>query len=151
MPRRAPLAPPTPGHVLALLVLAAALPAAAQGMPPEELAQACRRLPVHVPDRDVAYQPGVDARGRAVAPADLPEADPAPPLQFSIPLTLDSARQLGVAVPTPGGATVPGTMELGRLTITGNEVAFNGQPLNQTSRSRFVALCRELGYRSPPR
>lgn len=32
----------------------------------------CSRLVRHVPAADVAYQPGVDARGRAVAPADMP-------------------------------------------------------------------------------
>ena len=32
----------------------------------------CARLVEHVPSADVAYQPGVDAYGRAVAPADLP-------------------------------------------------------------------------------
>lgn len=32
----------------------------------------CSRLIRHVPAADVAYQPGVDARGRAVAPADMP-------------------------------------------------------------------------------
>lgn len=32
----------------------------------------CSRLIRHVPAPDVAFQPGVDARGRAVAPADMP-------------------------------------------------------------------------------
>lgn len=32
----------------------------------------CSRLIRHTPSADVAYQPGVDARGRAVAPADVP-------------------------------------------------------------------------------
>ncbi|MCR9221915.1 MAG: hypothetical protein NXI21_16945 [Alphaproteobacteria bacterium] len=32
----------------------------------------CRRLLAHRPAPDVAYRPGVDVRGRAVAPADLP-------------------------------------------------------------------------------
>lgn len=32
----------------------------------------CSRLIRHVPAADVAYKPGVDAKGRAVAPADMP-------------------------------------------------------------------------------
>lgn len=32
----------------------------------------CSRLIRHVPAADVAYKPGVDAKGRAVAPADIP-------------------------------------------------------------------------------
>ncbi|MGE5476940.1 MAG: hypothetical protein ACM3Q1_09820 [Bacteroidales bacterium] len=32
----------------------------------------CSRLIRHVPAADVAYQPGMDAKGRAVAPADIP-------------------------------------------------------------------------------
>ena len=36
----------------------------------------CAALIAHRPDADVAYEPGVDARGRPVAPADLPGHEP---------------------------------------------------------------------------
>ncbi len=34
----------------------------------------CAAIAAHAPDEDVAYQPGVDAYGNAVAPADLNES-----------------------------------------------------------------------------
>lgn len=54
----------------------------------------CSRLIRHVPAPDVAYQPGLDARGRAVAPADLPGsgADALPnllPEVLEFPITIN--------------------------------------------------------------
>src|SRR3546814_3880697 len=45
-----------------------AAPAGEVRIAPED----CRRLVQHRPDPDVAYTPGVDVRGNAVAPADQP-------------------------------------------------------------------------------
>ena len=57
----------------------------------------CRRLVIeHKPkDADVNYQPGVDAEGRAVAPADLNQFDLGDPLQdFSLSFRIDLADLL---------------------------------------------------------
>lgn len=134
-----------------------ALPAAAQTLSPAELAAACRDLPQHLADRDVTYTPGVDVRGRRVAPADLPDDGLDTPLTFSVPLTLDmvrqyggdrgrqygagSARQYDGGLPAGSGA---GTPEIGRLEITGNAVTLNGWPVDANSRTRLAAICREL-------
>ena len=55
----------------------------------------CRILPAYVPSGDVApadYVPGVDVRGKAVAPADLHAAHQIDVVR--IPLTLDLAREI---------------------------------------------------------
>ncbi|WP_109117176.1 hypothetical protein [Azospirillum sp. TSO22-1] len=118
-----------------------AVPAAAQA-PPFDIA-VCRYLPRHAPSADVEYKPGLDARGKRVAPADLPGLAGAVPVdRFEIPVTLDFARRLGFA--TPGAGALPRTAEVGRLTVQGNRMFFNGQPLNAASEAELVALCRTV-------
>ncbi|HIC81294.1 MAG TPA: hypothetical protein EYP07_10060, partial [Kiloniellaceae bacterium] len=62
----------------------------------------CQRLVRHLPAADVAYQPGVDVRGRPVAPADLGAAEPgaAPPLALPqaviIPIEVDLFDRFGI-------------------------------------------------------
>src|SRR5690349_10976583 len=59
--------------------------------------KACAEVVAHVPDAGVAYTPGVDVNGNAVAPADLP--DTTPPIvgeDFPIFLTLDLKKKFHV-------------------------------------------------------
>ncbi|RJF84925.1 hypothetical protein D3877_10680 [Azospirillum cavernae] len=106
----------------------------------------CRALTRHQPAPDVAYKPGVDVKGRAVAPADLPGSagSSLSTERFEIPLTLDLARRLGVKLPTAGLPTagLPGAMEIGRMTLDGGRLLLNGQPLGGASEAELVALCR---------
>ena len=93
----------------------------------------CVPLATHRPDADVAYQPGVDAYGRAVPPADLPgSGEPA----------ID-ATDAGVAIEVPirqaaepadpGANRFEGfdaTAEIGTVTVDANGVAhLDGRPL----------------------
>ncbi|WP_431858828.1 hypothetical protein [Azospirillum sp.] len=126
---------------LLLAQLPGGTPAAAQ-TPTFDVA-ICRTLPRHVPSADVEYKPGVDVRGNRVAPADLPGSAGAAPMdRFEIPVTLEVARRLGFA--TPGAGALPRTAEVGRLSIQGNRLFFNGQPLNAASEAELVALCRTV-------
>jgi hypothetical protein len=101
---------------------------------------ACRALIVaHRPADDVAYTPGVDARGRAVAPADLNAPAPtvlAPSFTFDIDVDLRPYLQSGSALSQP-------RLNVGRVTIgpTG-AVLFNGQPLPQPDVAALAAACR---------
>ena len=125
--------------VLVALLLAGA-PAVAQA--PVDLT-VCRYLPRHRPAADVEYKPGVDVRGNRVAPADLPGSAGAMPMdRFEIPVTLDFAHRLGFV--TPGASVLPGTTEVGRLTMQGNRMSFNGQPLSGTNEAELYALCRNV-------
>jgi len=127
---------------LLLAPLLGGAPAAAQAPAPVDLA-VCRYLPRHRPAADVEYTPGVDGRGNRVAPADLPGSAGAVPMErFEIPVTLDFARRLGFA--TPGGGALPRTAEVGRLTVQGNRLFFNGQPIDAASQAELIALCRTV-------
>lgn len=100
----------------------------------------CRYLPAHRPAPDVEYTPGVDVRGNPVAPADLPGSAGAMPGldRFEIPVTAAFARRLGFAVPYG----LPLSTEFGRITIEGDRVLFNGQPVGPSGRSELYAVCR---------
>ncbi len=77
--------------------------------------------PVAGPD----YQPGVDAYGKAVTPADG-QAQPVyqVPERIDIPLNIDVLKTVGViTTPTPGLSTNVGTVSI----LKGGQVLFNGQ------------------------
>lgn len=57
---------------LASCLLLVAATASAEEVTVTVTRQDCARLVRHMPSADVAYQPGVDVKGRKVAPADLP-------------------------------------------------------------------------------
>ncbi|HYD69594.1 hypothetical protein [Azospirillum sp.] len=103
----------------------------------------CQYLPRHVPAADVEHRPGADVvNGRPVAPADLPGSSAglgAEPLRIEIPVTLDFARRLGIGGTTGG---LPGRTEVGRLTVIGEQIWFNGQPLTGASQAQLYALCK---------
>ena len=112
----------------------------------------CARIAAHTPAPDVAYRPGVDARGRPVAPADLEDN-----------VTLDyGARDVVVeiAVPlrafpgTPGDETefsgaggivdrFDATADIGVVTLRDGLVYFNGQPISSRERELLAAACRD--------
>ena len=117
---------------LALLLAASAVafPAAAQSLGGDVDPRLCQALSAHHrPAPDVEYIPGVDARGRAVAPADLPGSAGASRQtldRFEIPITLGK---------------LPGNAEVGRLVIDGNRVTFNGQQVGGSSQAALAAAC----------
>ncbi|ACI98631.1 hypothetical protein [Rhodospirillum centenum] len=99
---------------------------------------ACRWLQRHVPDADVEYRPGVDVNGRPVAPADLPGSPRiALPDRIEIGITLPLAQRFGI----PADALYAGEAYLGTVTVEGNRVLFNGQPLSSDAEADLVAVC----------
>lgn len=97
-------------------------------------ADACQAIQVYTPDPSVAYVPGVDIDGRAVAPADLPDSgsltmseqdisiDLRVPLSqfFAIPAGLQPV--IGDALIGVGQVTLrDGTPYLGDKRLTGQE------------------------------
>ncbi len=129
----------------AACILAACILMVTLAFPGAALAQidlsVCQYLPRHRPAPDVDYTPGVDGKGRAVAPADLPgSAGAAAPMErFDIPVTLSLARRMGLAVPSRG---LPGDTEVGTLTLDGDRLFFNGQPVGGPGEAQLYALCR---------
>ncbi len=105
----------------------------------------CRRLVAHTPSAD--YQPGVDVRGKPVAPADLPgSASIDLPEVIEIPLTVDVAKRLGRG---EDGADVlrsrrgiEGKASLGTLTVKGNDLFWNGRRLQSQDEVLMAEACR---------
>lgn len=97
--------------------------------PPE-----CRLLPDHKASADVAYKPGVDARGKPVVPADINAA----PMDLAgqtivVPLTVDLAKRLGHHTK---GLALEGTTGFLEIAPSGR-VTYNGQDLT----SQVHAVC----------
>ena len=104
----------------------------------------CRALVKHTPDADVNYQPGVDVHGKPVAPADLPGAPQMQmPQTFTIPLTISLAKVLNLNTSQPPFSQLGPSTEatLGTLTVTGDKVLFNGQPISDTQQDNLAVLC----------
>jgi len=103
--------------------------------------QDCANVVRHTPAPDVAYKPGVDVYGRKVAPADLSGSSPIKvPDVISFNLTLD----LPDLTPSSGSIGPSfGEPVLGKVSIQGNQVYYNGKPLGGIGQSELVKKCRE--------
>lgn len=115
-------------------------PDAARDRPVVDLSL-CQRLTRHVPAADVEYRPGVDVHGRAVAPADLPgSAGAQPPIPIDLPLSVDLARRMGVALPSV--PFLPDDVTAVWLTVVGDRLYLNGQPIDPGAEERLYLYCR---------
>ena len=104
----------------------------------------CSRLLVaHVPAPDVAYKPGVDAQGRAVAPADL---NPAPAIRVPETIVFDIAADLRrFGVPNTSPLFQP-HLGLGSVQVERDGRAFfNGQALENPDLAALREACRQRG------
>jgi hypothetical protein len=123
--------------VILLAVASGALPMAAQTIAERD----CRRLERHVPAADVAYRPGVDVRGRRVAPADLTPSAAIVPERLAIYLGVDLRQRLGL----PPGMIAD--LPLGIIEVDSGIVLFNGQPLAPDAAAGLAAACAEARRR----
>jgi len=101
----------------------------------------CRWLVKHVASADVAYKPGVDVRGRKVAPADLNgggsiDVPREIPISLLIPL-----RNL----PVPVAPTLLNRAEIYAGTVTvdriSGKVLYNGKPVGDAGQAELAAAC----------
>lgn len=106
--------------------------------------QDCGRLVRHVASDDVAYRPGVDVDGNAVAPADLDDRGSIPdPNVVVFPLTLDLASRLGI--PPGGNADYLARPVIGVIAITRDgRASFNGIPLTSDAQHELAELCQRV-------
>ncbi|MDR6770126.1 hypothetical protein [Azospirillum sp. BE72] len=101
----------------------------------------CQRLTRHVPAANVEYRPGVDVNGRPVAPADLPgTAGAQPPIPIDLPLSVDLARRMGIALPSV--PFLPDDVTSVWLSVVGDRLYLNGQPIDPGAEDRLYAYCR---------
>ena len=88
----------------------------------------CEQLYVHTAAEDVAFKPGVDVDGNAVAPAEMPSQGAAitAPDYIEVPLTVDLAQRLNQ--PVPEGVKMEGVIgnlrlyKDGRISYNGNDI-----------------------------
>jgi hypothetical protein len=130
---------------LALAPILAATPVAAQQVngPITVSSSVCNSI-AHVNDAPgVAYTPGVDAEGNAVAPADLAGGNT--PLNQAvasapIKITVDLQKRFGI----PANAKLfQGESQIGYVTIQDGKAYLDGQPLNTAEQGLLAAACTE--------
>jgi hypothetical protein len=123
---------PALAFFLAIFASTGAPDAAAQArLAPED----CRRVTRHLPDPSVAYQPGVGAGGRRVAPADLSPPQTIVPATPMFTLGVDLQRRFGL--PRSLEADLP----IGVVTVENNRLLLNGRPLGPEDEASLAAAC----------
>ncbi len=99
----------------------------------------CRRIGKH--ESTAAYKPGVDARGRKVKDADLPGGSPIKlPETISIDIGIDLDKKYGLG----SGGKYTGEGKVGTVTVKGDKVFFDGQPLDQRDQAAIIEACRKI-------
>jgi hypothetical protein len=90
------------------------------------------------------YVPGIDARGNAVAPADLPTPQPGI-ADYPIEIGLEIRHRFGVTAASPLFRT---EAIAGLVTVHNGHAWFNGIPLANNERDMMLAACQEMrGHR----
>ena len=110
----------------------------------------CLLLSEHIPDADVAYKPGIDARGRQVVPADIDKRNYLGLGEggYSFLMTHDALNQVETEnnnVNSPNQLTPlqEGKIVLGQVTVIDGDVLWNGQSLKQQDKNQIYLLCDE--------
>ncbi len=129
--------------IAALAALFAAATVAAEETKITITKKDCRKITRYTPPAGVTYQPGVDARGRRVAPADIgggvkwkvPET-----VTIDIGIDLEEKYGLGTGGKYTGEAKVA---EVKVNTKTGL-VTLDGEPLTDPDQDALAAACRSI-------
>ncbi|CCG43135.1 hypothetical protein [Magnetospirillum molischianum] len=119
----------------------------------------CSRLIRHIPDADVAYRPGVDARGRRVVSADL---DPVAadfarrvvPDVLEIPITINpltyNKERQGNTTPqgiAKGLGLTQSKIGTVKYDFARDSFTFNDQPMMLDDQRALAAACARRGVR----
>jgi hypothetical protein len=103
----------------------------------------CARLVNHQPAPDVAYQPGVDVHGRPVAPADLAGQQIQLPDVIYIPIEVLVQDKYGIPA---NSVLYDATALVGVVSLRGNQVYFEDQPLGDPEVAALEQACRDRGF-----
>lgn len=122
--------------LLIIALLAAPVLSAQAGQQVRMSSDDCRRLVKHAPAADVAFEPGVDVRGKKVKGADM-EGRP--------PLTLPKVFEFNIAkdFSAYGGSTDTPVGVIKYDAVNGG-LTFNDQPLTDAGEAELAAKCRQL-------
>ena len=104
--------------------------------------QICATLAAADPSVSSAeYRPGVDVNGNAVAPADLPKAQPPAISADNFAIEIDGSLAQRINLPKQAG-TGPGKTILGYVTLKDNQPYFNGAPLGTDQGAALAEACK---------
>ena len=104
----------------------------------------CQRLVNHEPAPDVTYQPGVDVHGRPVAPADLGGGQQIQlPEVIYIPIEVLIQDKYGIPA---NSVLYDATALVGVVSVRGNQVYFEDQPLTDPEIVALEEACRDRGF-----
>ena len=104
----------------------------------------CQRLVNHEPVPDVTYQPGVDVHGRPVAPADLGGGQQIQlPDVIYIPIEVLIQDKYGIPA---NSVLYDATALVGVVSVRGNQVYFEDQPLTDPEIVALEEACRDRGF-----
>ena len=127
--------------VVSVFILFAAgevLAASAKGSSVKISRSECKGFVKHQSGAD--YKPGVDARGKKVEGADLPGGSPIKlPETISIDIGIDLDKKYGLG----SGGKYTGEGVVGKVTVKGDKVFFNEQPLDQRDRAAIAEACQK--------
>jgi hypothetical protein len=104
----------------------------------------CQRLVNHEPAPDVTYQPGVDVHGRPVVPADLGGGQQIQlPDVIYIPIEVLVQDKFGIPA---NSVLYDATALVGVVSVRGNQVYFEDQPLTDPEIVALEEACRDRGF-----
>jgi hypothetical protein len=103
--------------------------------------QDCDRMVEYQQPPGVEYQPGVNAHGETVVPADINGGyNIKPPETIVIPIELFLQDKYHI----PANSVLwAGKAEVGTVTVHRNRVYFNGQELSDPEQAALADLCRQ--------
>jgi hypothetical protein len=108
--------------------------------------QDCDRLVKYQEPPGVEYQPGIDAHGETVVPADLGGG-----VNIQLPKTIVIPIELFIQdkYHIPANSVLwAAKAEIGTVTVEGDQVFFNGQQLTDPETAALADLCqRQLPYK----
>ena len=124
--------------ILILFAAAAAMAASAKSSSVKVSRSECNRIVKH--QSSAEYKPGVDARGKKVKEADLPGGSPIKlPETISIDIGFDLDKKYGLG----SGGKYTGESVIGKVTVKGDKVYFNDQPLDQRDQAAIAEACQK--------
>ena len=124
--------------ILVLFAAASAMAASAKGAAVKVSRSECNRIVKH--QSGAEYKPGVDTRGKKVKEADLPGGSPIKlPETISIDIGIDLDKKYGLG----SGGKYTGEGVIGKVTVKGDKVFFNGQPLDQRDQAAIAEACKK--------
>ena len=100
----------------------------------------CQSVIQHTPAPDVAYKPGTDVYGRKVAPADAPGS--ASPIKIPDEINIDIGFNVKDKYGLGTGGQYTGENVLGKVTVKGGRVYYDGKPLDNSDQQSVADACR---------